>query len=322
MTTDEWQDWWPNFLQEKKLLGTIRDLDEADRLNGQDALTEKICFTVYHHYDEIKEELEKIKIDLMDTLGGLAQVHLQSGRVKEKHSLIEKVIRKRYEYIGSKTSAYANLRGDNYTEIITDLIGVKLIVNYRGKWLDIHREIIKQFPLKDLAAYEAVDHLPHVQGETFLAERPKAYYAKGDQVQQYEREGLLVKEHRQGYRSIHYVISYQMHYVELQVRTIYDEAWSDCDHNYVYKHDAKPNNRALHKLSGILCQLTNVANDIGDNMHDIYEEERFSETDGSAWKATKADIKFFTDAVDRLKKAQEELEAFSGQLTEDDEAAK
>ena len=61
-------------------------------------------------------------------LGGLAQVHLQSGRVKEKDSLIEKVIRKRYEYIGSKTSAYAHLRGDNYAEIITDLVGVKLII--------------------------------------------------------------------------------------------------------------------------------------------------------------------------------------------------
>lgn len=258
----------------------------------------------------------------MDTLGGLAQVHLQSGRIKEKNSLIEKVIRKRYEYIRSKTSAYAHLSGNNYVEIITDLIGVKLIVNYRGKWLDIHREIIKRFPLKDWEAYETVDHLPHVRGENFLAEIPRAYYAKGDPTEQYKQEGLLVKEHTQGYRSIHYVISYEMHYVELQVRTIYDEAWSDCDHNYVYKHDAKPNSLALRKLSAILCQLTNVANDIGDNMHDIYEEERFSELDGSAWKATKADISFFTDTVDRLKEAQEKLETFTGQLTEDDEIAK
>lgn len=157
MTTDEWQDWWPIFLQEKKLLGTIRDLDEADRLNGQDALTETICFEVYNHYDEIKEDLEKIKIELINTLGGLSQVHLQSGRVKGKNSLIEKVIRKRYEYIGSKTSAYAHLSGGNYTEIITDLIGVKLIVNYRGKWRDIHNEIIKRFPFKNREAYEAVD---------------------------------------------------------------------------------------------------------------------------------------------------------------------
>lgn len=97
---------------------------------------------------------------------------------------------------------------------------------------------------------------------------------------------------------------------------------SDCDHNYVYKHDAKPNSLALSKLSAILCQLTNVANDIGDNMHDIYEEERFSEPDGSEWKATKADISFFTDAVDRLKEAQEKLKTFTGQLTEDDEIAK
>lgn len=322
MTTDEWQDWWSNFLQERKLLGTIQDLDEADRLNGHEALTETICFTVYQHYDEIKKDLENIKNDLVNMLGGLAQVHLQSGRVKEKDSLIEKVIRKRYEYIGSKTSAYAHLRGDNYAEIITDLVGIKLIINYRGKWLDIHREIIERFPLKDRKEYEAVDHLTHVQGENFLAEIPKAYYAKGDPIEQYRLEGLEFKEHRQGYRSIHYVISYQMHYIELQVRTIYDEAWSDCDHNYVYKHGAKPNNRALQMLSAILCQLTNVANDIGDNMHDIYEEERFSETDGNAWKATKADINFFMKAVDRLKEVQKQLETFTEQLTEDDEAVK
>lgn len=291
MTTDEWQDWWPKFLRDKKLQGTIRDLNEADQLNGREASTESICFAVYNHYDEIRKDLEKI-------------------------------IRKRYEYIGSKTSNYADLNEENYSEIITDLIGVKIIVNYRGKWLTIHREILKRFPLKDREAYETVEHLPHMRGENFLAELPRVYYAKGDPIEPYQQEGLLVKEHTQGYRSIHYVISYEMHYVELQLRTIYDEAWSDCDHNYVYKHEAKPNNRALHKLSAILCQLTNVANDIGDNMHDIYEEERFSETNGSAWKATKADISFFTNAVDRLKKTQEELEAFTRQLTEDDEAAK
>lgn len=318
MTTDEWQKWWSEFLQDKKLLGMIRDLNEADRMNGKSDLTEAICYEVYNHYDEIKDGLEKIKKELVNTLGGLAQVHLQSGRVKGRDSLIEKIVRKRYEYIRSKTSAYARLSGDNYTEVITDLVGVKLIVNYRGKWQDIHREILKRFPLKESKAYDAVEHLPHEQGESFLAEIPIAYYAKGDWVEQYRLEGLKVKEHRQGYRSIHYVISYEMHYVELQVRTIYDEAWSDCDHNYVYKHDAKPNNRALRKLSSILCQITNVANDIGDNMHDIYEEERFSETDGSVWKATKKELDFFTAAVDRLRKAEEALTDFVGQMTEDD----
>lgn len=76
MTTDEWQDWWSKFLQEKKLPGTIRDLDEADRLNGHKALTETICHTVYQHYDEIKEDLENIKKDLVNMLGGLAQVRV------------------------------------------------------------------------------------------------------------------------------------------------------------------------------------------------------------------------------------------------------
>lgn len=78
-----------------------------------------------------------------------------------------------------------------------------------------------------------------------------------------------------GYRSIHYVASYQKVYIEIQVRTIYDEAWSDCDHNYVYKKDDNMSHMALEKLSHILSDLTSVSNDIRDSMKDIFDNQSF-----------------------------------------------
>lgn len=314
MTKEEWDPWWNDFLRTKKLRMKVRELDESDCLVGIKPLTKELCYEVYNNYDAISKQREQIKQDLVNVLGKLEQVHLQSGRVKTKESLIEKIIRKRHEYIGSKTSGYACIDSANYSDIITDLVGIRLIVNYRGKWQDIHKEVLNMFPLMELSSYNGVEHLPHVKGKSFLAEIPKAYYAPGDSIEQFIEANLEVKEHTQGYRSIHYVISYQNCYVELQVRTIYDEAWSDCDHSYVYKHEAKPNNRALKKLSHILCEITNVANDIGDNMHDIYEDERLSDADGDVWKASSDDICFFNKMINKLKKAEAELEDFANRL--------
>jgi ppGpp synthetase/RelA/SpoT-type nucleotidyltranferase len=314
MMKEEWNTWWNKFLQSNHLQDKVRELDEVDRLDGMEPLTEKICYEVYHNYDDIAAGREGIKQELLNSLGQLEQVHLESGRVKKKDSLIEKIIRKRYEYIGSRTSGYAHINGNNYADIITDLVGIRLIVNYRGKWQEIHQQILTDFPLKELSLYGGVEHLPHIKDEAFLAEIPTVYYAQGDSIEQYLSQNLKVKEHTQGYRSIHYVISYKECYVELQVRTIYDEAWSDCDHCCVYKHEAQPNNRALRKLSHILCEITNVANDIGENMHDAFNDERFSDADGDIWKASEADIQFMKDMLKKLKDAENELEEFTKKL--------
>ena len=47
------------------------------------------------------------------------------------------------------------------------------------------------------------------------------------------------------------ILVYRTHAVEEltnQVRTIYDEAWSDCDHNYVYKQDENKSHTALEQM--------------------------------------------------------------------------
>lgn len=163
MEQDNRDAWWEEFLKQHKLENKVRDLDAYDRKEGNEPKTKKICLEVYSKYDEIKQPLERIKKQLLDEVGKIEQVHLQSGRVKKKISLIEKIIRKRHEYIASQTSDYARLNSENYTDIITDLVGIRLIVNYRGKWQDIHKIVLDQFPLKELNSYENIDHLPHIE---------------------------------------------------------------------------------------------------------------------------------------------------------------
>ena len=64
------------------------------------------------------------------------------------------------------------------------------------------------------------------------------------------------------------------------MRTIYDEAWSDYDHTYVYKKEANPNNNALSIVSPILCKITNAASDIGELMREIYDMHFETDTSG------------------------------------------
>ena len=136
----------------------------------------------------------------------------------------------------------------------------------------IHREILRTFPyVENLQLYENGQLIPHAEsGSSLLAEIPKVYYAQGDQVDEFKAQGLETRLHKKGYRSIHYTVSFKKFYIEIQVRTIYDEAWSDCDHNYVYKQDENKSHSALESLSQILCDLTNISNDIGENMREIF----------------------------------------------------
>lgn len=178
---------------------------------------------------------------------GFQGVHLHSSRIKSIDSLLVKVITKRYENLRNPQSPYYKIDGSNYKDIITDLIGMRLIVNYRGKWEVIHHEIVEAFPYaEDLKLYETGKLVPHsVSAHPLLAEIPKVYNAQGDQVDAFKKKGLETKLRTKGYRSIHYTVSFLNIYIEIQVRTIYDEAWSDCDHNYVYKQDENKSHSAV-----------------------------------------------------------------------------
>lgn len=269
----DWEQFWDKLITEKKLGQLINETDKVDKAKGHVTCTKEICHRIYDDYLFWRKNCLKIKREILDIIEGFDGVHLQTSRIKSLESLIVKVIEKRHAYLADDTHKYATIDVENYKDIITDLIGIRVIINFRGRWEDIHGEILSAFEMFKEDEYTKDQLLPHMKGRKFIAEIPKAYYAGGDDISRFKAKGLDVKLHKKNYRSIHYVISFEETYIELQVRTIYDEAWSDCDHNYVYKQDSNHSHVALENMSLILSKLTNLSNDIGDKMKEIFESE-------------------------------------------------
>lgn len=315
-----WDEYWESLLNEKKLTNYVKEMDALDKVNKSGMSIEEICHKIYeNHQEPSNQEFRDLREDFLNTIEDWKCVHLLSSRIKTVDSLLAKVIVKRHEQLGDKDKPYYRIDGSNYKELITDIVGVRLIINYRGFWKEIHEQMIQMFPYSDIEKYSSVKTLPHPEnGENLLAEIPKAYYAEGDDISGYEELGDLIepKQHEMGYRSIHYVVSYKGTYMEIQVRTIYDEAWSDCDHNYVYKKDEKNSNSALCEMSKILCQMTNVSSDIGDSMRDIFCEDKITDLKDGSWEAPAEIVKFLDKSAEQLERITENLQQFKSRVVE------
>lgn len=320
----KWECYWKRLLEEKKLENFVSEMDQVDDELGNTFHIEEICHRIYEDYQNLWEtHLEKVRADFLKVLESFQHIHLQTSRVKTIDSLLEKVITKRYESLGSRNNVYAKINGENYRNIITDLIGMRIILNYRGRWKEIHEEILGEFNY-DRAMFENEEVvLPHSEdGKNRLAQIPKVYYAKNDDIKEFQTHGLNTQLHPKGYRSIHYIISYQKVYIELQVRTIYDEAWSDCDHRYVYKQDQNRSHSALEKFSDILCQLTNFCDDWGNNMKEIFEAESYEDIGQRNWLADELSAKKLAIEQKRLYDICNEIEVFISHIKSKSEEEK
>ena len=313
----EWKEFWSSLLDKQKLRQKVLEMDEVDRAKNHSVFTEEICHSISNDYENLKQDLKVVEREIWNILGQFQGVHLHTSRIKSMDSLIEKVINKRHEWLADDKNKYAQINGDNYRDIISDLIGLRLIINYRGHWPDLHEKILEEFPFDKNSIYEKDKLLPHSLVGSIQAELPKAYYAEGDDIRQYVEKGLIPKKHKMNYRSIHYTVSFHNVYIEIQVRTIYDEAWSDCDHSYVYKKDDNKSHTALEQMSGILAKLTNLSNDIGEQMKDIYDTESIVEDKNGGWKASEEISGAIDKSIDRMEVVWRELKRFREKLSVD-----
>jgi putative GTP pyrophosphokinase len=143
-------------------------------------------------------------------------VHSVRWRVKDPDHLLEKIVRKKV--LGEEK--YASLGLSNYYEIVTDLIGIRALHLFKDDCFDINNKIASIWS---------------------PVENPVAYIRNGDPenlVEKYKAHGLEVKVHPAGYRSVHHVISSQpinrKVFAEVQIRTIFEEGWSEIDHKIRY----------------------------------------------------------------------------------------
>lgn len=208
-----------------------------------------------------QKEYQTISNYIFDLFNGVDSVHSIRRRIKDPEHLIEKIIRKSLEDTSLK------IEFDNYKQYITDLIGVRVLHLFKDEWIQIHNKIIDIWK---------------------TIEKPTANIRKGDIEDIYIENGCAIKEHKFGYRSVHYLIEFPYskdvkRTVEIQVRTVFEEAWSEIDHKIRYPYDI--NNPILagylvvfNGLAGSADQMGSfiklLKNDLDERNKQIEEKDR------------------------------------------------
>lgn len=233
-----------NFLKQFRL--TEKDLEDA-RITW-DELTD-----VRASYRTSLEDRTVASEVIARVLRREPHVHSVRLRLKAEDHLLEKIIRKR------KADPKRSITIDNYDNEIVDLIGIRILHLYKRDWIHIHKFLTNMFP--------------HREGES-----PVAYVRKGDDENSYKAEGLAVEVHDHGYRSVHYTVAQAIgsrtFLAEVQVRTVFEEGWSEVDHDVRYPYNL--NNSLTNECLQILNRLAGSADELGQfvvRLRDTHNQE-------------------------------------------------
>ena len=195
-------------------------------------------------------------------------IHSARFRVKKVDSLLTKIVKKKAflskdiqdDYDIEK---YRELDASNYYKIITDVSGIRILIRYREQWSQVHEWIWNRYYKGDeWYVHDFVKDYKGNEGKAFIAEKPKIYYRNHQDQIFYEQIGKDIFDFKlsdEGYNSIHYLINVDGKYIEIQLRTILDEAWGECTHDIVYKGANDPQLPELQYLSQCLAQQTIAA---------------------------------------------------------------
>lgn len=160
----------------------------------------------------------------------------------------------------------------NYHKYITDLIGIRVFFLYREDWIYFHNYITTVFE-NNPAGYveDRIRDFDEDPGHFYIAERPKVYRRNGD-TRIYD-ESLIDIKSDGIYRSLHYIIKYRGYYVEIQGRTLFEEGWSEIDHDIVYPYFK--DDEMLKDFSTLLNRLSGMADEMSSyfrRMKSVREE--------------------------------------------------
>lgn len=255
---------------EKELFLSQYNISETDLEKANICLEE--LSAVVDEYEKMDKLLHTISKDFIDEYLydiDKAGIHSYRYRTKDKAHLVEKIIRKRRE----NPDKFAELDHTNFHKFITDLIGIRVFFLYREDWIHFHNYITSRFEnnpenyiVNRLADFdENIDHY-------YIAEKPKVYKRSGDSK---IYDGNLIDIKADGiYRSLHYIIKYRGYYVEIQGRTLFEEGWSEIDHDIVYPYHK--DDEMLTEYSTLLNRLAGMADEMSSyfrKLKQMREEE-------------------------------------------------
>ncbi|MCR5651435.1 MAG: GTP pyrophosphokinase [Lachnospiraceae bacterium] len=221
---------------------------------------------IYRNYEDRKPNLEKILDSFMSDYfsyptirnQGL-RIHSIRSRVKDGEHLIDKIVRRK----NKNALKYDNCNTTNYLKFITDAIGIRILLVYKTDWEIIHDYIVNTIEHNEKNyVRDCLRDFDEDENHTYISEAPKVHVRKGDRTDIYEHilpPDKVISD--RVYRSVHYIVKYKGIYVEIQVRTLFEEGWGEVDHSILYPTNTdnplyKEYTLLLNRLSGLADEMS------------------------------------------------------------------
>jgi len=167
-------------------------------------------------------------------------IHSVKSRIKSSASIKKKLLRKNYQFASEQ----------ELLDQLTDIAGVRVIHYAPRQIIDIDAQIREQV----------------AKGEWILAEDPKAYTWDVEMKSVYESLKLKTEIKDSAYSSVHYLVKSNESGVicEIQVRNLFEEAWSEIDHMINYPEASKDFHQKEYLL--VLSRLVSAASRLSDSI--------------------------------------------------------
>lgn len=208
------------------------------------------------HFESHRDEFDLFRRQVADyfsvtrkfTSGSLPLVHSVKSRLKDLDHLRDKIVRKWTD---------GPITPDSLFSRITDLAGVRVIHLHSRQFAEIHTAI--------------GEHIQ--QGYWSLHEAPIANSWDPEATKFFQSLGLTAELRDSYYTSIHYVVKPQAQsYLtcEIQVRTLFEEAWGEIDHalNYPTRTEIVACKEQIRVLAKLASTGTRLADAIFASAHD------------------------------------------------------
>ena len=195
-----------------------------------------------------------------------AGIHSFRSRIKDPEHLIVKIIRKRNEAY----KKYKYLTKDNYEHFLTDLIGFRVFILFKEDWADFHTYITSRIT-NDKHNYIS-SWTEECPSDNCFIEAPKVHIRTGDKRDIYQKfiHDADIYTNKI-YRSVHYTIKYRGIYLEIQLRTLFEESWGEIDHKIAYPY--YQHNENLNEFSAMINRLSGLADEMGSFFRKVKERE-------------------------------------------------
>lgn len=210
---------------------------------------------IYRTHRQNRETHKVFSKQICDSLSRLPQLYSLRSRIKDPEHLIAKILRKNCRARGFSdrekgccSESVSQITLENFEEQVTDLVGVRILTLLKAEKQLIHHGLVQAWePLEKTCNYRRGDPL---DAFAFL-----------------KKQGFSLKEHPDGYRAWHYLVEGFLGgrkcTAEIQVRTAFEDAWSEIDHKLRYPDALKDETvkgylMMMNRLAGAADSLASV----------------------------------------------------------------